>query len=249
MRLCVQSLSWLVLCAVMGTAQANDEQILELLTGQDDRYRGTSSTATMTMEIKTARYERTVTMQSWTQGTERSLIRILAPARDQGVATLKVDDNIWNYLPKVDRTMKISGAAMSGQWMGSHITNDDLVKQSRMREDYTYELTAKPDAEGKGVYRVELVPKPDAPVVWGKVVLEVRPDRQPNQIAYFDEQGELVRTMKFLDIQEMGGRTLPATLRVEPADAPGEFTEVRYTEMEFDVDLNDRVFSLQSLKR
>ena len=235
--------------APFGVAEAAEPTVEELLDATDDVNRGASSHGKMAMQVKTDRYERTMEMEVWTRGTEDSLIRILSPAKEKGMCTLKVADNIWNYLPKVDRTMKISGAAMSGQWMGSHITNDDLVKQSRMREDYPYELTAKPDAEGKGVYRVELVPKPDAPVVWGKVVLEVRADRQPNQIAYFDEQGELVRTMKFLDIKEMGGRTLPATLRVEPADAPGEFTEIRYTEMEFDVDLNDRVFSLQSLKR
>ncbi len=235
--------------APLGVAEAAEPTVEELLDAADDANRGASSHGKMSMQVKTDRYERSMEMEVWTRGTEDSLIRILSPAKEKGMSTLKVGDNIWNYMPKIDRTMKISGAAMSGQWMGSHITNDDLVKQSRMREDYTYTLTAKPDAEGKGVYRVELVPKPEAPVVWGKVVLDVRSDRQPVQIAYFDEKGELVRTMKFLDIQEMGGRTLPATLRVEPADAPAEFTEIRYSEMQFDVELGDRIFSLQSLKR
>ena len=237
------------LVGATGVVQAAEPTVEELLDATDDVNRGVSSHGRMAMQVKTDRYERSLEMEVWTRGTEDSLIRILSPAKEKGMSTLKVGDNMWNYMPKIDRTMKISGAAMSGQWMGSHITNDDMVKQSRMREDYTYTLTAKPAADGTGVYRVELVPKPDAPVVWGKVVLEVRADKQPSQIAYYDEKGALVRTMKFLDIQEMGGRLFPATLRVEPADAAGEFTEIRYTDMQFDVELEDRVFSLQSLKR
>ncbi len=230
-------------------ALADTPTVEELLDTTDDVSRGTSSHGKMTMQVKTDRFERELTMEVWTRGTEDSLVRILSPAREKGVSTLKVGDNMWNYMPKVDRTMKISGAAMSGSWMGSHITNDDLVKQSRMKDDYTYTLTAQPDAAGQGVYRVELVPKPDAPVVWGKVVLEVGADKQPQKVEYFDEKGALIRTMRFLDVQEMGGRTFPTTMRVEPADAEGEFTQVRYSDMAFDVALEDRVFSLQSLKR
>ena len=231
------------------TAEAAEPTIDELLDATDDISRGKSSHGKMVMQVKTDRYERTLKMEVWTRGTEDSLVRILEPAREKGVSSLKVADNMWNYLPKVDRTLKISGAALSGSWMGSHITNDDLVKQSRMKEDYTSSLTSKPAADGTGVYRIELVPKPDAPVVWGKVVVEVRADMQPVAVIYYDEKGELVRTMKFLDIQEMGGRTMPAIMRVEPADKPDEFTEIRYEDMSFDVELDDRIFTLQSLKR
>jgi hypothetical protein len=234
---------------VPGVAEAAEPTIDELLDATDDATRGTSSHGKMVMQVKTDRYERSLKMEVWTRGTDDSLVRILEPAREKGVSTLKVGDNIWNYLPKVDRTLKISGAAMSGAWMGSHISNDDLVKQSRMKENYTASLVSKPAADGSGAYRIELVPKPDAPVVWGKLAVEVRADKQPLKVEYFDEKGELVRTMKFLDVREMGGRTFPATMRVEPADKPDEFTEVRYDEMAFDVALDDRIFSLQSLKR
>lgn len=201
------------------------------------------------MQVKTDRYERTMEMEVWSRGTEESLIRILAPAKEKGVSTLKVGDNIWNYLPKVDRTLKIAGAAMSGAWMGSHISNDDLVKSSRLAEDFTWTVSQEPGPDGTGSWVIELVPRPDAPVVWGKVVVQIRHDKQPEQIAYFDEKGRLVRTMRFLQIQEMSGRTFPTVVRVEPADAPGEFTQIQYQQMEFDIELPDRTFSLQALKR
>ncbi len=230
------------------SAAAADYTVEELLDATDDAQRGTSSHGTMTMQVKTDRYERTMKMEAWSRGTDDSLVRILEPAKEKGVSTLKVGDNMWNYLPKVDRTLKIAGAALSGSWMGSHFTNDDLVKGSRMKEDYDYTLTAEP-GEGSDVYVIECIPKPDAPVVWGKVVVKVTADKQPHEVTYFDEKGELVRTMKFLDVEEMGGRTFPTRMRIEPADDPGEFTEITYADMEFDVDLDDRIFSLQSLKR
>lgn len=241
--------------AVLGLAmvptvvEAADPTVEELLDATDDVARGDSSHGKMTMHVKTKNYERTLEMEVWTRGTEDSLVRILSPAKEAGTCSLKVGDNMWNYLPKIDRTMKIAGAALSGNWMGSHITNDDMVKQSRMREDYTYTLTGKPAADGTGVYVVELTPKPDAPVVWGTVRVSVRPDKMPERIEYFDEKGELIRTMSFLDVQQMGGRTLPATMRVEPADESGEFTEIRYAEMTFGVELSDRLFTLQALKK
>ena len=234
--------------ALPGVAQAADPTAEELLNRVDDFARGESSHATMRMTVKTSRYERSMEMEAWSKGTERSLIRILKPAKEAGVSTLKVDDNIWNYMPKVDRTIKVPAGMMSGAWMGSHISNDDLVKENRLAEEFTYEITGRPEG-GAGAWVVEAVPKPDAPVVWGKVVATVGVDRQPQSVRYFDEDGALVRTMVFEDVRELGGRAVPTTMRVEPADKPGEFTEITYISLNFDVELDDRRFSLQSLRK
>jgi len=231
-----------------GVAHADDDTIQQLLTGSDDLFRGASSTATMTMEIKTARYERSVTMQTWTQGTERSLIRITEPAKDRGVATLKVEDNIWNYLPKADRTVKVPASMMSGSWMGSHITNDDLVQESRLSEDFDYTLTQSPE-QGHDGYVVELVPKPDAPVVWGKIVASFRADRLPTSTTFHDEDGSLVRTMSYDNYQDIGGRLIPTSFMVVPADKPEEFTRMTYAELAFDVEIPDSMFTKQALNR
>lgn len=228
-------------------AFAADPTIDELLNAADDIQRGESSHATVTMQVKTDRYERTMKMESWAKGTEQTLIRILEPAKDAGVATLKVDDNIWNYLPKVDRTMKVPAGMMGGSWMGSHFTNDDLVKESRMSEDFDGVITGRPEQGGAWV--IELTPKPNAPVVWGKVVVRINPDKIPTKIEYFDEKGALVRTMLFEDIREMDGRKVPATMTLQPADKPDEFTRFTYVDIDFDTDIPDSTFSLQALKR
>ena len=242
-----------VLIAVLGlplAATAQDEELArELLDAYDDVYRGESSIGTMSMTVQTARWTRTLSMKIWTEGTEQSLIQILSPPKEAGMATLKVEDNIWNYLPKVDRTMKVPASMMSGAWMGSHFSNDDLVKESRMADDYTFALTDRPDTHPDGLYVIECTPHPDAPVVWGKVVVNLRgSDKLPTEITYWDEDGTLARTMTFGDFRDMGGRTVPTHMKLLPADKPEEYTEVIYEDIAYDVDIPDETFTLQALK-
>jgi len=233
------------LAALAGEPTAED-----LLNASDDMYRGDSSTATISMHVKTARWDRTMTMDVWSQGEEKSLLLIKSPAKEAGTATLKVEDNIWNYLPKVDRTMKVPASMMSGAWMGSHFSNDDLVKESRMAQDYEFAITSKPADNPEGLYIVECTPLPDAPVVWGKVIVKVRgEDLLTTEITYWDEKGELKRTMQFLDIKELGGRNMPSKMMLLPADKPDEYTEVIYEALDFDAEVPESTFTLQSLKQ
>lgn len=238
----------LALVLLSGPARAAEPTVEELLAATDDVTRGTSSDAIMEMHVKTANYERTLKMHAVSAGKDKTLIRILEPAKDAGIATLKVDDNIWNYLPKVDRTMKVPAGMMSGNWMGSHFTNDDLVKDSRLSEDFTYTVTSRPKDNAEGLYVITLVPKPDAAVVWGSIVAKIRPDKLPVSIVYNDEKGKAVRTMQFSDFKQMDGRMVPGTMTLLPADKPGEFTSMTYDSIDFDVKLPDSTFTLQALK-
>ena len=237
-----------LLLALSTTALASEPNVEQLLAGTDDLTRGTSSESVMVMEVVTARYQRTVKMKAWTQGTEKSLIQILEPAKEAGISTLKVGENIWNYLPKVDRTMKIPAGMMSGAWMGSHITNDDLVRESRLSEDFDYQITERPEGDS-GQWVIELVPKPDAPVVWGKIVATIGADELPRSVAYHDEDGELVRTMTYSDVRDVDGRNIPTRFTVIPADKPEEYTAISYESLDFDVEIPESTFSLQALRR
>lgn len=236
--------------AALAAAPPPPPTIEELLVAADDVQRGASSRAVMSMEVKTARYQRAMKMKALSQGTENSLITIVEPAKDAGVSTLKVGDNLWNYLPKVDRTMKVPAGMMSGSWMGSHFSNDDLVRESRLSEDFTSKFTQQPSPEKPDEdYLIELVPKPNAPVVWGKIVAQISTERLPEKFSYYDEKGALVRTMEFLDVQEIGDRKVPMTMVLTPADKPGEYTRIHYDSLEFDVEMSERTFSLQALKQ
>ena len=169
-----------------------------------------------------------------------------------GMATLKVNDEAWNYMPNLDRTLKISTSAMGGSWMGSHFTNDDLVRGSRLNESYTWELKAKPEGD-QGTYLLYLKAKPDAPVVWGALIIEINAQKVPLRMQYFNERNRLIRTLSFHDIRMVADQLIPFKLRIEPTskkDQPAqEWTELTYTSLVFDVDLSRSLFSLRALKQ
>lgn len=222
----------------------------EILRKVDDLWRGSSSAALMSMHVKTENWERTLQMKGYSKGKDLSLVRITRPKQEAGTATLKVEENIWNYLPKTRRVMKVPSSMMMGSWMGSHFTNDDLVRESRLEEDYEFELVEKEDEDGTPVYELTLLPKPDAPVVWGKIVLEVnRKTFIPTWQRYYDEEGKLVRRATFGQVENVGGRLVPMLMRMEPTEKVGELTEIVYEKLIFDVELADELFSLQNLKR
>ncbi len=224
--------------------------VQDILDKVDDLWRGQSSKSIVTMQVKTRHWERSLTMEVVTQGTERTLVKVLKPLKEKGTATLKVDKDIYNYLPKTDRTIKLTAAMMMGAWMGSHFTNDDLVKESRMSEDYDAKLGFFGERAGQRVVEIVLTPKPEAAVVWGKVVLVVRNESWlPVSQTYFDEEGEKVRVMTFSDEKTVSGRLLPMRMRMTPLDKPEEFTELIYENLSFDVKLKAGFFSLNQLRR
>ena len=218
----------------------------ELIRTVEQQYTGQSSISEVEMTVVTGHWERHLKMESWSLGRERFLIRILAPVKEKGVATLKVENEVWNYLPKVDRVIRIPPSMMGGAWMGSHITNDDLVKANHIDQDYDFTLLE----ETSESWQIEGIPKPDAPVIWGKIIYQIRKEPLvPLQIDYFDEEDILVRRILFDDVQTVSGRTIPLKMTVLPLEKPKEKTVMHYRKLQFDVDLKENFFSLGNLKR
>ncbi len=225
-----------------------DPRVLEIIDEVDRLMRGESSSGRMRMEIDTENWSRTLEMSVWSLGTEYSLIRVESPVREAGAATLKVENEVWEYLPRADRTIKIPPSMLLGAWMGSHFTNDDLVKESRIIEDYDIVISFEGDRDGEEVWEFTMTPKPEAPVIWGRIEQQIRKrDRMPIWAHYYDEDGTLSRTIAFSDFRALGGRTVPARMVIEPADGE-ERTVVTYLELEFDVGLAEDFFSLRNLR-
>ena len=230
---------------------ANDKDRTSLILNRvDDLWRGDSSYAVVTMKVKTEHYTRTMRMEGWSKGKEKTLFRVLEPLREKGTMTLKSDNNIYTYLPKTDRTIRLTSGMMMGSWMGSHLTNDDLVKEARLEEDYDASISFEGKRDGIDIIEFTLIPGPDAPVVWGKLILTILADSYTPLIErYFDEDMKLSRTFTFTDMKELAGRQRPAVLRVVPADLPGEYTEFIYEQLQLDIPLSDSLFDKSSLKR
>ena len=238
------TLAAILLLTLSSPALALDVQ--SLIREIEQQYMGTSSRARTTMQVKTAHWERTMEMQAWSLGRDYFLVRIIEPAKERDVATLKRNREVWNYLPKVDRIIKVPPSMMGGSWMGSHITNDDLVKANHVDEDYNLRLLDETAVH----YVIECLPKAEAAVVWGKIVYRIRKDpRVPEQVDYYDEEMVRVRETHFDDIQQIGERIIPLRLTVLPLEKPDEMTILRYQELVYDLPLDENFFSLRNLKQ
>ncbi|MBW2475834.1 MAG: outer membrane lipoprotein-sorting protein [Deltaproteobacteria bacterium] len=217
-----------------------------LIRDVEQQYMGESSVSQTHMQVSTKNWQRNLEMQAWSLGRDFFLIRIIEPAKERDIATLKRNREVWNYLPKVDRIIKVPPSMMGGSWMGSHITNDDLVKANHIDEDYTLRLIEETELH----FLIECLPKTDAAVVWGKIIYKVRKQpKVPELIAYFDESMQKVREIYFDDVQTIGERTIPLKLTVLPLDKPGEKTILFYREINYDVSLDEHFFTLRSLKQ
>ena len=239
-----------LLVSILNSPVVASPNVDELLGHVDELWRGHSSHTLMSMTVSTQHYQRTMNLEGWSYGQEKALVVIKSPKKDKGIATLKSDKNVWNYLPKINRVTKVPSSMMSGSWMGSHFTNDDLVKDSTFREDYSSALTFDGTRQGKAIFELTLIPHKNAPVVWGKVIIIVQQqDYIPQEVLYFDEDFALKRTMEFADARLVGSKVIPHKLILTPTDKPSESTIIEYQIIDFDVHVDERFFSLQNLKK
>lgn len=214
----------------------------------DDLYRARSSHSVMTMTVVRERGTRELEMEAWSQGDDEALIVIRAPAREAGTATLRTEEGLWNYAPRADRLIRIPTGLLSDSWMGSHFTNDDLMRETSYLDDYDATL-GWVEEEGVRYLKATLIPKPDAPVVYSSLVFLVTPDDWvPARFEYYDEE-VMVRHMEFDRIRTISGKQIPMRMTIIPADDPEERTVVEYLELELDVPVDDQLFSRQGLRR
>ena len=229
---------------------ANDPTAKEIIQKADDKMRGELNIATIKMTIIRPTWEREMTLESWAKGTEYSLTLVTAPARDKGTAFLKREKEIWNWQPTIDRTIKMPPSMMMQSWMGSDFTNDDLVRESSIVTDYEHELLGTETLEDRNCYKIKMTPKPDAPVVWGEIIIWISKDEYLQlKSEFYDEDGYLVQTIYGKQVKEMYGRVIPSVLEVVPADEEGPKTRLEYLSLDFNEPIQPSFFSIQNMKR
>ena len=218
-----------------------------MLTRLDDLYRSKSSIARVEITVVSPRSTRTMRVKGWTVGEDKALIVVESPSRDEGTATLRVGDNLWTYLPRVARTMRVPPAMMLSPWMGTDFTNDDLVKESSLHDDFDARVSSRSEAPPGWWLRLDA--KPGVVGRWARIDLLVSDDTLPGEERHYDRKGRLARTMTFDDVRPLGGRRIPARMVLVPADTAGQRTEMRYLDVSFDVKVPDETFSLSRLER
>lgn len=229
-------------------ADAGNRTATDIVRDALNHWRGLSSQSEMTMTIHRPDWERSMSMESWTEGEKLSLVRITAPRKDRGNGTLINDKNMWTFSPKINRVIKVPSSMMNQSWMGSDFSNKDISRTDDILDQYDHTLLSESELDGMPVYEIESVPHEDSAVVWGKEVLRIRQDNVMVDQRFFDQDSELVKTLRTLEFAEMGGRTVAALQRMEKQESPEEWTEIRIDSVEFDVVLDDNVFTLSNLR-
>lgn len=220
----------------------------EIVRKADERARGKTSMATITIQTVRPKWTREMTVKSWTKGNDWVMILVTAPVKDKGVVYLKRKKEVWNWIPSIERNIKLPPSMMSQSWMGTDFTNDDLVKEASIVEDYHHTIVGDTSMEGRNCYTIQMLPKPEAAVVWGKLLMYIdRKDLLVLLVKYFDEDGVLVNTMKAGDIKMLGSRLLPARLEMIPSGKTGYKTILLYNSLQFDKPIDDNFFTTRQM--
>jgi len=221
----------------------------EIVKRSDDLMRGDTSHGQYKMTVETPSWKRTLELDAYSIGRDRTFIRILSPPKEAGITTLRVENEMWNYLPKVERTIKIPPSMMFQPWMGSDFNNDDLVKESSIVYDYTHKIVYEKEIGSHDVYKIELIPLPEAPVTWGKLLLWVRKsDFVPLREEFYNERGKLIKILEYSDIKPMSDRTIPATWKMKSVTKEGHVTTIEIVDIVYNEPISESIFTLSNLK-
>jgi len=214
------------------------------------RTRGDASAAQLTITTVRPSWTREMRVKAWTQGRDVTLILVTAPAKDKGIVFLRRGREVWNWIPAIERNIKLPPSMMGQSWMGTDFTNDDLVKEASIVDDYEHRLEGEDSVGGRRCHRIRLTPKPEASVVWGRLVMWVdQRDLLMLRTEYYDEAGGLANTLLASDVRMLGGRLLPGRVEMVPADKKGHRTVMTYQDLVFDPPLPPWFFTTQQMSR
>lgn len=239
-------LAWLFL--TFSTNLLFATEAADIIQKVEDNLNGDSAEMTLTMTVLSKRGERTIRMESYSVGDEKSFIKILYPGKDQGITFLKIDNTMWQYVPRIEKIIKIPASMMLQSWMGSDFSNDDLVKESSLSKDYRANL----QAESEHDYTLLLHPEEDAAVVWGKILMQVSKEYfLPTTVQYFDEDENLVRILRYLNVRQLDDRHYPTLWTMEPktVEKSGHQTRIEISGAQFNKPISDDYFTKRALKR
>ena len=221
----------------------------EIVQKADEKMRGATMQAEMIIKTIRPTWSREMQCKTWMKGNNLAMIFIVAPAKDKGIAFLKRKKEVWNWMPALERTIKLPPSMMSQSWMGTDFTNDDLVKESSIVQDYNHTMVGDTVIQNRNCYIIQMIPKPEAAVVWGKVIVCIdKKDFLELHSRFYDEGGELINTMNSYDIKMMHDRIIPTRFEMIPADKKGQKTEMIYKNIQYNKPIDDGFFSTEKIK-
>lgn len=244
------SIIFITWAGIFSNISAQTLTATDIVRKADEKFKGEQTGySVMTMTIVRPSWQRTVEFKSWSKEDDYSLTLITAPAREKGQTFLKRGSEMWSWNPSINRLVKLPPSMMSQGWMGSDYTNDDILRESSVVNDYTHIIEAEEETDNHLCYKIKLTAKEDADVLWGHQVWWVdKKEFIVLKAELYDEDGYLVRSEKATDLKILDGRLLPTLIELVPADTEGNKTILRIVEMKFNINLEDNFFSQQKMK-
>ena len=166
----MRNLLFIFLLFLIFTSQAQDAN--QILKNSEQKIIGIkSSYQEMMIKIVRPKWSKEMTMKGWSIGDDFFASVVLSPVKEKGTVFLKRENEVWNYIPSIERIIKLPPSMMMQNWMGTDFTNDDLVQRSSITDDYTNTIIGNEIIDGLDCWIIELIPNDDAAVVWGKLIM------------------------------------------------------------------------------
>lgn len=236
-------------CGLLSVSGLLGQTAREIVQAADSKMRGNTSQAQITVQTVRPAWSREMTVKTWMKGTDLAMILVQSPAKDKGIIFLKRKKEVWNWMPSLEKIIKLPPSMMSQSWMGTDFTNDDLVKESSIVNDYDHSITGDTIIDNRNCYIIQLLPKPQAAVVWGKLLVCIdKKDFLELHTRFYDEDGSLINTMNASDIKMMDGRLIPTRFEMIPADKPNQKTVMLYKAVMYNRSLDDAFFTTEKMK-
>ena len=243
----MKGLSLIILCLTAFALQAQTAR--EVVQKADEKMRGNTSQAQITIKTIRPSWSREMTVKTWIKGSTLAMILVQSPAKDKGIVYLKRKKEVWNWLPSLEKIIKLPPSMMSQSWMGTDFTNDDLVKESSVINDYYHRIMRDTTIDNRDCYVIQMTPKPEAAVVWGNVVVCIdKKDFLELHTKFYDEEGNLVNTMNAYDVKLMDGRLIPTRFEMIPAEKANQRTVMVYKSIQYNKPIDDNFFTSEKMK-
>jgi outer membrane lipoprotein-sorting protein len=241
---------FLFLIAVFFSATPQAQTAKEIVQKADEKLRGTTSQVEITIKTVRPNWERTMEVKAWMKGSNYSMILVQSPAKDKGIAFLKRKKEVWNWMPSLERTIKLPPSMMSQSWMGTDFTNDDLVKESSIVNDYDHSIIGDTTIDNRACHIIQMIPKPEAAVVWGKLIVCIdKKDFLELNTKFFDEENKLINIMNGYDVKMMDNRLIPTRFEMIPMDKKNHKTEMIYRAIKYNRPMEDEFFTVEKMKK
>jgi len=228
---------------------AEAQDALAIVTKADEKMRGNTSKVVILIKTIRPTWSREMEVRAWIKGDDLAMLAVQAPAKDKGIVFLKRRKEVWNWLPSLERTIKLPPSMMSQSWMGTDFTNDDLVKESSIVKDYSHSIIGDTVIDQRSCYLIQMIPRPEAAIVWGKLIVCIdKKDFLELHTRFYDEDGELINIMNASEIKTMDGRLIPTRFEMIPVDKKNQKTEMIYKSIQYNKPIDDEFFDIGRIK-